>query len=167
MDRFYFLLTYSSLTLLTIKSIVPYRIIPNQIRSVHCGELYDGSASNYPRNYSCNSPGAASISSVASSRTGLTKSGRVKNRPHICQSCGSNFTQKIHLVTVVDNFLTFKAGLSLSIPVSPLSPLNFEKRRKFEIIFEKLQFSQYLRTGSRFLLFLVIVLSGNKVNIQS
>jgi hypothetical protein len=30
-----------------------------------------------------------------------------------------------------------------------------------------LQFSQYLRTGSRFLLFLVIVLSGNKVNIQS
>ncbi len=75
------------------------------IRAVHCGELYEGSNSSYSqsRNYNCNSPGAASVSSVASSRTGMTKSGRVKSRPHVCQSCGSNFTQKIHLETHIKN----------------------------------------------------------------
>ena len=74
------------------------------IRAVHCGELYEGSNSySQSRNYNCNSPGAASVSSVASSRTGMTKSGRVKNRPHVCQACGSNFTQKIHLETHIKN----------------------------------------------------------------
>jgi hypothetical protein len=41
--------------------------VMQHIRSVHCGELYDN---NYPRNYSFNSPGAASVSSVVSSRSG-------------------------------------------------------------------------------------------------
>ena len=78
--------------------------VMQHIRSVHCGELYEGPPPNSypPRNYVCNSPGAASVASTASSR-GMTKSGKVKNRPHVCQSCGSNFTQKIHLETHIKN----------------------------------------------------------------
>lgn len=76
--------------------------VMHHIRSVHCSELYE--AHSYPRtSYVCHSPGASSVSSVASSRTGLTKSGRVKNRPHACSTCGSTFTQKIHLETHIKN----------------------------------------------------------------
>ena len=38
---------------------------------------------------------------LSGSRYGLTKSGRAKNRPHTCTTCGSTFAQKIHLVIVV------------------------------------------------------------------
>ena len=77
--------------------------VMQHIRSVHCGELYDNTYPNSRAYESCNSPGAASVSSVVSSRSGLTKSGKAKGRPHACESCGSNFTQKVHLETHIKN----------------------------------------------------------------
>ncbi len=37
--------------------------------------------------------------SILGGKYGVTKTGRAKNRPHACATCGSTFAQKIHLDT--------------------------------------------------------------------